>query len=95
MDRRSFLKAAGSSALSAALLGACEDDVTPRPVVTRPAERVTEHFTRDGPGWGERWLNVRYEGPWSVRSGQGIVEVEPAVEKALQEGKEVAEYMAR
>ncbi|MDQ3981133.1 MAG: alkaline phosphatase D family protein, partial [Actinomycetota bacterium] len=33
--------------------------------------------------------------PWSVRSGQGIVEVEPAVEKALQEGKEVAEYMAR
>nr|MDQ3958454.1 hypothetical protein [Actinomycetota bacterium] len=57
--------------------------------------RVTERFARDGSGWGDKWLNVRYEGPWSVEGGKGIVEVEPAVEKALQEGKEVAEYMAR
>ncbi|HEX2296877.1 MAG TPA: alkaline phosphatase D family protein [Actinomycetota bacterium] len=56
---------------------------------------MTERFERDGAGWGDEWLNVRYEGPLSVRDGKGIVGVEPAVEKALQEGKEVAEYMAQ
>ncbi|MDQ3951974.1 MAG: alkaline phosphatase D family protein, partial [Actinomycetota bacterium] len=56
---------------------------------------MTEKFPQDGSGWGSKWVNVRYEGPLSVRDGKGVIEVEPAVEKALQEGKEVAEYMAR
>ncbi|MDQ4124602.1 MAG: hypothetical protein M3134_03235, partial [Actinomycetota bacterium] len=56
---------------------------------------MTERFETSGSGWGEKWLNVRYQGPLSVRDRKGIVEVEPAVEKALQEGKQVAEYMAR
>jgi phosphodiesterase/alkaline phosphatase D-like protein len=94
IDRRTFLKAAGGSA-AAALLAACESDPAPPAPPAEAAARVTEHFETDGPGWGDKWLNVRYEGPWSVRDGKGIVEVEPAVEKALQEGKEVAEYMAR
>ncbi|MDQ3914355.1 MAG: alkaline phosphatase D family protein [Actinomycetota bacterium] len=79
-----------------AFLGACDDEIVgPRPPPPEAAARVTEHFRSDGAGWGEKWLNVRYEGPLSVRDGKGIVEVEPAVEKALQEGKKVAEYMAR
>jgi alkaline phosphatase D len=97
IDRRSFLKAAGASAAAASLLGACDEEIAgPKPPPAEAAStRVTEHFSNDGPGWGAKWHNVRYEGPLSVRDGRGIVEVEPAVEKALQEGKEVAEYMAR
>jgi hypothetical protein len=86
------LKAAGGSA--AALLVGCETDPAPQPPADA-AFRVTEQFSRDGSGWGDRWLNVRYEGRWSAEGGKGVIEVEPAVEKALQEGKEVAEYMAR
>lgn len=95
IDRRAFLRAAGASAAGAAVLGACDGAADPAPRPAGAAARVTEHFERDGTGWGDKWLNVRYEGPLSVRDGKGIVEVEPAVEKALQEGKEVAEYMAR
>ncbi|HEV2756398.1 MAG TPA: alkaline phosphatase D family protein [Actinomycetota bacterium] len=95
IDRRTFLKAAGGSAATAAFLASCEGGADPAPSDGGAAARVTEHFETDGPGWGDKWLNVRYEGPLSVRDGKGVVEVEPAVEKALQEGKEVAEYMAR
>lgn len=91
IDRRTFLKVTGASA--AGLLVACEAEVAPPP---RPeVSRFTERFATQGEGWGPKWLNVRYEGPLSVEDGRGVVEVEPAVEKALQEGKEVAEYMAR
>jgi hypothetical protein len=66
------------------VLGACEDDPVPGRSPAAAPVRVTERFPRDGSGWGPKWLNVRYEGPWSVSEGKGIVEVEPAVEKALQ-----------
>ncbi|HEX2195444.1 MAG TPA: twin-arginine translocation signal domain-containing protein, partial [Actinomycetota bacterium] len=94
IDRRTFLKAAGGSAAALAFLGGCEDDAAP-PVSPADPQRFSERFAADGDGWGSEWLNVRYEGPLSVENGKGVVEVEPAVEKALQEGKEVAEYMAR
>ena len=92
IDRRTFLKAAGGSA-AAAFFVACDSDVAPPPA--RETARLVERFADDGNGWGPRWLNVRYEGPLSVEDGKGVVEVERAVEKALQEGKAVAEYMAR
>ncbi|HEX2056876.1 MAG TPA: alkaline phosphatase D family protein [Actinomycetota bacterium] len=94
IDRRTFLKAAGGSAAALAFLGGCENDPLP-PDPHRGAATFADKFSTDGPGWGSRWVNVRYEGPLSVQSGRGVVEVEPAVAKALQEGKEVAEYMAR
>ncbi|MDQ4024294.1 MAG: hypothetical protein M3217_02220, partial [Actinomycetota bacterium] len=76
-------------------LGACDGDNAADPRPLPPTDVLREKFTTDGSDWGRDWLNVRYEGPFSVRDGKGIVEVEPAVEKALQEGKEVAAYMAR
>ena len=77
------------------LLVGCDGDAPAPPDAFEGAVNVAETFGSDGPGWGPKWLNVRYEGPLSVEGGRGVVEVEPAVEKALQEGKEVAEYMAR
>ncbi|HYP23035.1 MAG TPA: twin-arginine translocation signal domain-containing protein, partial [Actinomycetota bacterium] len=94
IDRRTFLKAAGGSA-AAALLAACENETTPSPTPPPPDRVVEADFAGTHRGWGPDWVNVRYEGPWSVEEGRGVIEVEPAVEKALQEGKEVAEYMAR
>lgn len=94
IDRRTFLKVAGGSA-AGVLLAGCEGDTAPPPPTQAAAARVTERFETSGSGWGDKWLNVRYEGPLSVRDRKGVVEVEPAVEKALQEGKQVAEYMAR
>lgn len=95
IDRRAFLKAAGGSAAALAVFGACETESPAPPAGQAAPAGLTERFPRDGSGWGPDWLNVRYEGPLSVEGGKGIVEVEPAVEKALQEGKAVAEYMAR
>ncbi|MFN2586752.1 MAG: alkaline phosphatase [Actinomycetota bacterium] len=96
IDRRAFLRAAGRSAAAAAFLAACESEQQSPPGDPPPATvGFTERFGPDGDGWGPRWLNVRYEGPLSVEDGRGVVAVEPAVEKALQEGKAVAEYMAR
>lgn len=95
IDRRAFLKAAGGSAAALAFLGGCESETVPGPQPPPATAVFKEKFTADGQGWGSKWLNVRYEGPLSVQNGKGVVEVEAAVEKALQEGKEVAEYMAR
>lgn len=88
------MKLTGGSAAGILLVG-CEGDTAPPPRAPAAAAKVTEHFETSGSGWGDKWLNVRYEGPLSVRDRRGVVEVEPAVEKALQEGKEVSEYMAR
>ncbi|MDQ3982111.1 MAG: alkaline phosphatase D family protein, partial [Actinomycetota bacterium] len=90
---RTFLKAAGGT-VAAAALGACEGD-NPAPPPPPATARFADDFARTETGWGPRWLNVRYEGPLSIEDGIGSVRVEPAVEKALQEGKQVAEYMAR
>ena len=93
IDRRTFLKVAGGS-VAVAALGACEGDA-PAPAPPPAPVKFADHFERTESGWGPRWLNVRYEGRLSTDGGIAHVEVDPAVEKALQEGKEVAEYMAQ
>ena len=75
------------------VLAACEGE-SPAPAAPPAPAKFVDDFTRTEPGWGPRWLNVRYEGRLSTENGLARVEVEPAVEKALQEGKEVAQYMA-
>ena len=67
--------------------------MAPKTPPAAPPEFV-QRFETNGPDWGPDWLNVRYESHVWVEDKVGQIEVNPAVEKALQEGKEVAEYMA-
>lgn len=94
IDRRAFLKVAGGSA-AAAVLAACESTGAPPTPSLVPRTSVDASFRGSHRGWGPDWVNVRYQGTLSVADGHGFIDVEPAVEKALQEGKAVAEYMAR
>ena len=52
-----------------------------------------ESFDGFGPGWGEDWLNVRYEGRWKRSGKVGIVPVDAAPKRAIEEDARQTEYM--
>jgi hypothetical protein len=98
LDRRAFLKVAtGSLAVAGAALTSCDDEA-PRSTGPAPAAGepfFSDDFTSDGHGWGDEWLNVRYESGWWVSAGVGVCDVPVGVPKALAAGKARTEYMTQ
>ena len=99
LDRRAFFRVtAGSIVAAGAALGvACDDDSSGTGDVGTEAshELFADDFTKDGHGWGEHWLNVRYESAWWIANGAAVSEVPAGVPKALAPGKGHTEYMAQ
>ena len=96
ISRRHFLRAAGGGvvALGGALLGSCDpgsDATSPIPLRRR---FIDEDFSATGKGWGERWLNFRYDGVLETQGGAGVMHLAPAVPKATTLDKEHIDYMA-
>ena len=89
MDRRAFLKSAGAAAAGAALVSC--DVFSNEPAEFRSAFRET--FSGSGDGWGEEWLNVRYEGSWTRTGKAGVIPVEAAPKRAIEEDARQTEYM--
>lgn len=89
LDRRTFLKSAGAAAAGAALVSC--DVFTDDPPAFESVFRDT--FDGNGDGWGGDWVNVRYEATWKRASGSGIVPVEPAPKRAIEEDARQTEYM--
>ena len=91
IDRRRFLSAAGRGAVvaTAALAGACDlVDNGPEP---------RKSFVKDAlsKGFGDDWLNVRYEGPLDVSHGRASISVLSAEKRAIEDDARQTEYMAR
>jgi hypothetical protein len=103
VDRRAFIRiSAGSIVAAGAALGvACDDDDKPKsgdggPLAgEKPDAFFSDDFTTDGHGWGNDWLNVRYESAWWVAGGAAVSEVPVGIPKALAPGKGHTEYMAQ
>jgi hypothetical protein len=99
LDRRAFLKiATGSVALAGVALTGCDDSEEIDPSALDrdlPDPFFSDDFTTDGRGWGEQWLNVRYESGWWVSGGAGVCDVPVGVPKALAAGKARTEYMTQ
>lgn len=89
LDRRTFLKSAGAAAAGAALVS-CDVFSDDPPAF----ERVfRDAFDGSGNGWGDDWTNVRYEATWKRATGAGIVPVDPAPKRAIEEDARQTEYM--
>lgn len=89
LDRRTFLKSAGAAAAGAALVS-CDVFSDDPPAF----ESVfSDTFDGDGVGWGDDWTNVRYEATWKRANGSGIVPVELAPKRAIEEDARQTEYM--
>jgi hypothetical protein len=103
LDRRAFFRVtAGSIVAAGAVLGtACDDDAPPGDsggdiLSDRAGDAFfSDDFVTEGHGWGDDWLNVRYESAWWVAAGAGVSEVPPGIPKALAPGKGHTEYMAQ
>ena len=91
MDRRTFLKSAGVVTAGAAL-ASC--DVFSDDPSEAPFESVfTETFDTAREGWGPDWLSVRYEFEPAIESGAGILAVDVAPKRAIEEDARQTEYM--
>jgi hypothetical protein len=89
LDRRTFLKGAGAAAAGAAFVSC--DVFSDDPATFESV--FSDAFDGTGDGWGEGWLNVRYEGAWKRAKGSGIVPVELAPKRGIEEDARQTEYM--
>lgn len=104
LNRRAFIRAAaGSLVVAGAALGSACDD-KPDIVGSTSGGKLTdrraplffsEDFATDRHGWGDAWLNVRYETGWWVADGAGVCDVPAGVPKALAPGKGHTQYMTQ
>lgn len=91
VDRRTFLKSAGAVAAGAAL-ASC--DVFSDELNQAAFQSVfKDAFDTARDGWASDWLKVRYEGVWELGDGAGIIPVEPAPKRAIEEDARQTEYM--
>lgn len=93
LDRRAFLRTLGGSTVAGAL-AACDSSSQGSTGTANPAH-VAVDFGGEGHGFGRGWLNVRYEADVHRAGGIGMSQVPPGIPKALQPGKQHAEYMAQ
>jgi hypothetical protein len=89
LDRRTFLKSAGAVAAGAALASCDVFSDEPAPFESVFAER----FEESGAGWNENWVKVRYEGEWKTANGAGVIPVELAPKRGIEEDARQTEYM--
>ena len=89
VDRRTFLKGAGAVAAGAALVSC--DVFSDEPA--RFEKVFSDGFGGTGEGWGSDWMKVRYEAEWSRADGAGIIPVDLAPKRGIEEDARQTEYM--